>query len=131
MLSVIYRQNLFISLPLYFFPYFFFFACYLLFISLTLSFLFPPAIVVDDTRPQVRIFYSCILKKLVIFAKRNNPSFTDRSFHIIIIIIIIIIKRGRQEVVSARLGLCDLHLISPKTPAPQYQPIDRKKSKGK
>ena len=25
----------------------------------------------------------------------------------------------------------DIHPISPKTPAPQYQPIDRKKRKGK
>ena len=45
----------------------------------------------------------------------------------IIIIIIIIIKK----VGSARLGESDVHPISPKTPAPQYQPIDRKKRKGK
>ena len=32
---------------------------------------------------------------------------------------------------SARLGESDIHPISPKTPAPQYQPIDRKKRKGK
>ena len=41
-----------------------------------------------------------------------------------IIIIIIIIS-------SARLGESDIHPISPKIPAPQYQPIDRKKRKGK
>ena len=29
------------------------------------------------------------------------------------------------------LGESDTHSISPKTPAPQYQPIDRKKRKGK
>ena len=46
---------------------------------------------------------------------------------IIFIIIIIIIKK----VSSARLGESDIHPISPKTPAPQYQPIDRKKRKGK
>ena len=46
---------------------------------------------------------------------------------IIIIIIIIIIKR----VGSARLRESDIHPISPETPAPQYQPIDRKKRKGK
>ena len=39
---------------------------------------------------------------------------------IIIIIIIIIINKGES----------DIHPISLKTPAPQYQPIDRKKSKG-
>ena len=48
---------------------------------------------------------------------------------IIIIIIIIIIKKGQHS--SARLGESDIHPISPKTPAPQYQPIDRKKRKGK
>ena len=43
------------------------------------------------------------------------------------IIIIIIIKRGRQ----CRLREIDIYPISPKTSAPQYQPIDRKKRKGK
>ena len=36
-----------------------------------------------------------------------------------------------NEVCSARLRDSDIHPISPKTPAPQYQPIDRKKRKGK
>ena len=36
-----------------------------------------------------------------------------------------------KKVGSARLGESDIHPISPKTPAPQYQPIDRKKTKGK
>ena len=36
-----------------------------------------------------------------------------------------------KKVSSARLGEIDIHPISPKTPAPQYQPIDRKKRKGK
>ena len=36
-----------------------------------------------------------------------------------------------KEVGGARLRESDLHLISPETPAPQYQPIDRKKRKGK
>ena len=35
-----------------------------------------------------------------------------------------------KELSSARLGESDIHPISPKTPAPQYQPIDRKKRKG-
>ena len=36
-----------------------------------------------------------------------------------------------KKVRSARLRESDVHLISLKTPAPQYQPIDRKKRKGK
>ena len=36
-----------------------------------------------------------------------------------------------KKVGSARLRESDIHPISPKTPAPQYQPIDRKKRKGK
>ena len=36
-----------------------------------------------------------------------------------------------EEVGSARLRESGIHPISPKTPAPQYQPIDRKKRKGK
>ena len=36
-----------------------------------------------------------------------------------------------KEVGSARLRESDVHPISPKTPAPQYQRIDRKKGKGK
>ena len=42
------------------------------------------------------------------------------------IIVIIIIKRGRQCKAES-----DIHLISPKTPAPQYQLIDRKKRERK
>ena len=36
-----------------------------------------------------------------------------------------------KEVGSARLRESDIRPISPKSPAPQYQPIDRKKRKGK
>ena len=36
-----------------------------------------------------------------------------------------------KKVGSARLRDSDVHPISPKTPAPQYQSIDRKKRKGK
>ena len=44
-----------------------------------------------------------------------------------LIIIIMLLK----EVGSARLRASDMHPISPKTPSPQYQPIDRKKRKVK
>ena len=43
-------------------------------------------------------------------------------------IIIIIIIRGRQCKAERE---SDIHPISPKTQAPQYQPKDRKKRKGK
>ena len=36
-----------------------------------------------------------------------------------------------KKVISARLRQSDIHPISPKTSAPQYQPIDRKKKNGK
>ena len=36
-----------------------------------------------------------------------------------------------KKVGSARLRESDIHPLSPKTPASQYQPIDRKKRKGK
>ena len=36
-----------------------------------------------------------------------------------------------KKVGSGRLGESDIHPISPKTPAAQYQPIDRKKRMGK
>ena len=45
---------------------------------------------------------------------------------VIIIITIIIIKRGLQRKAGS-----DLQPINLKTPAPQYQPKDRKKIKGK
>ena len=45
-----------------------------------------------------------------------------------IIIIVVIIKKGRQCKAERE---SDVHPIGPKTPAPQYQPIDRKKRKGK
>ena len=41
---------------------------------------------------------------------------------IVFIIIIIIIKIGRQCKAE-----CYVHSISPKTPTPQYQPIEKKK----
>ena len=36
-----------------------------------------------------------------------------------------------KKAMSARLRESDIHPISPKTPAPQYQPIDGEKRKGK
>ena len=45
----------------------------------------------------------------------------------LVILLLLLLKK----VSSARLVESDIHPISPKTPAPQYQPIDRKKRKGK
>ena len=47
--------------------------------------------------------------------------------HESILLLLVLLKK----VSSARPGESDIHPISPKTPAPQYQPIDRKKRKGK
>ena len=57
-------------------------------------------------RPQWRIYYHCLWGQLLL---------------------LLLLK----EVGSARLGKSDQFPVSPKTPAPQYQPIDRKKRKGK
>ena len=51
-----------------------------------------------------------------------------KELHFIIkdpLILLLLLKK----VSSARLEESDIHPISPKTPAPQYQPIDRKKGK--
>ena len=47
------------------------------------------------------------------------------SFNTLLLLLLLLKKVG-----SARLGESDIHPISPKTPAQQYQPIDRKKRKG-
>ena len=49
------------------------------------------------------------------------------SKYVPLIIILLLFKKFG----SARLRESDIHPISPKTPAPQYQPIDRKKRTGK
>ena len=52
-----------------------------------------------------------------------NPK---NAVHLKLVILLLL-----KKVSSARLGESDKHSISPKKPAPQYQPIDRKKRKGK
>ena len=46
---------------------------------------------------------------------------------LVLLLLLLLLKK----VSSARLEESDIHPFSPKTPAPQYQPIDRKKRKGK
>ena len=48
------------------------------------------------------------------------------SSHILLLLLLLLKKIG-----NARLGEGDCHPISPKTPAPHYQPIEEKKRKGK
>ena len=57
---------------------------------------------------------------------RHTPENIGGLSENIIILLLLLIEVG-----SARLRESDIHPISPKTPAPQYQPIDRKKRKGK
>ena len=46
---------------------------------------------------------------------------------LLLLLLLFLLKDGG----SARLRENDIHPISPKTPAPQYQPIHRKERKGK
>ena len=50
---------------------------------------------------------------------------TELSNTLLLLLLLLLKKDG-----SARVRESDVHPISPKTPAPQYQPIDRKKRKG-
>ena len=54
--------------------------------------------------------------------------FFDKHFPYSKIILLLLLLK---KVGSARLRERGIHLLSPKTPAPQYQPIDRKKRKEK
>ena len=56
----------------------------------------------------------------------NSHNCSENYTKLLLLLLLLLKKFG-----SARLGESDIHPISPKTPAPQYQPIDRKKRKGK
>ena len=49
------------------------------------------------------------------------------KLQLLLLLLLLLLKK----VGNARLGEGDIHPISPKTPAPRYQPIDRKKRTGK
>ena len=53
------------------------------------------------------------------------------SYKILLLISFVSFLLLLKKVSSVRLGESDIYPISPKTPALQYQPIDRKKRKGK
>ena len=56
----------------------------------------------------------------------HSEAYQDIQRHIRALLLLLLKKVG-----SARLRESGIHPISPKTAAPQYQPIDRKKRKGK
>ena len=62
-----------------------------------------------------------------VFRDTENYKKSASSWNVTLIYIIIM-KKGRQCKAEREWYI---HPISPKTPAPQYQPIDRKKIKGK
>ena len=51
----------------------------------------------------------------------------DLLFNNFLLLLLLLLKK----IGNARLGEGDCHPISPKTPAPHYQPIEEKKRKGK
>ena len=54
-------------------------------------------------------------------------NFAQRITILLLLLLLLLLK----EVGSARLRVSDVNPISPKTTAPQYQPLDKKKRKGK
>ena len=78
----------------------------------------------DELRPHCSSGFQTLVEKQIAKNKINKKIFI---IIITIIIITIIIKKGQQ----CKAGRSDIHPISPKTPAPQYQPnTNRKKRKG-
>ena len=59
-----------------------------------------------------------------LYLYHNREDFFNRTTVTLNLIILLL-----KKVCSARLRKSDIHPISPMTPAPQYQPIDRKKRK--
>ena len=59
--------------------------------------------------------------------RKEKYVYTNRLLLLLFLLLLLLLK----DVGSARMRESDIHLISPKTPAPQYQPIDRKRRKGK
>ena len=66
-------------------------------------------------------------EELVHYQVRANEAYSEakRQFNVSLLLLLL------KIVSSARQGESDIQPISPKTQAPQYQPIDRKKRKGK
>ena len=72
------------------------------------------------------LFFSLLVKFcLGLFEQVNYDRM--RTIYMIILLLLLLLKK----VGSARPRESDIHAISLNTPAPQYQPIERKKRKGK
>ena len=70
-----------------------------------------------------------MLMILIIIIMR--ATFHISHFKLCIALLLLLLLLLLKKVGSVRLREIDIHPISPKTPAPQYQPIDRKKRNGK
>ena len=70
------------------------------------------------------IFSFTYLQFFTLFKKLGNSGSSSSSSTTVLLFLLLLKKVG-----SARLRESYIHHISPKTPAPQYQPIDRKKRK--
>ena len=68
---------------------------------------------------------------LIEFHCTFSISYKIQQYYVYYYCILLLLLLLLKKVGSARLRESDVHPISPKTPAPQYQPIDRKKRKGK
>ena len=69
---------------------------------------------------------TCRNKKILLTAIIYSIYIYSCTSHQLLLLLLLFKKVG-----SARLIESDIHPISPKTPAPQYRPIDRKKRKEK
>ena len=68
-----------------------------------------------------------IVRAFKLFNCHNPRAARIFEFKLLLLLLLLLLKK----VGSARLRESDVHPISPKTPAPQYQHIDRKNRKGK
>ena len=64
------------------------------------------------------------LRTIITFDIKNFYDAEAKKYFLLLILLL-------KKVGSARLRESDIHPISPKTPAAQYQPINRNKGKGK
>ena len=90
---------------------------------LTLLRIYPQSFIAQQfSRPSHPLYLPFILCHTFLPHSPSAATCDPRYFIIILLL---------KKVGSARLTESDIYLISPKTPAPQYQLIDRKKRKGK
>ena len=78
-------------------------------------------------RPEMVSFDHIFHLHIVMLKNQHWPGRYGPNLPHILLLLLLLFKK----ISSARLGESDIHPISPKTPAPQYQPIVRKKRKEK